>query len=71
MSLLKCFKTALSVYIMFMKTLPWCIGHITLFDAFLLPFQGKEESPVDMDTITLDPEEEVSRWSKKFAEVWQ
>lgn len=34
----------------------------------LAVFKGKEESPVDMDTITLDPEEEV-RWSNNIVDV--
>lgn len=37
---------------------------------FILTFiKGKEESPVDMDTITLDPEEEVRRWFKN-TDIW-
>lgn len=32
--------------------------------------KGKEESPVDMDTITLDPEEEVRRGSRNNATVF-
>lgn len=55
----------------FINTLPWCNGHRVYFSFTLAAIKDKEESPVDMDTITLDPEEEVRRWSihitvKKF-----
>lgn len=35
-------------------------GCFNLISFILAHIKGKEESPVDMDTITLDPEEEVS-----------
>lgn len=67
MRLLSCFKKAFCLFIMFINTLPNCSGHI-LFALDLV--KGKEESPVDMDTITLDPEEEVRRWSTNITAVW-
>lgn len=43
---------------------------VFMFLFILAAIKGKEESPVDMDTITLDPDEEVRRWSINITIKW-